>query len=135
MQPHPALPVPFPAPVSAIPALEAPGVLAILVQGGDARPGGDPAETQKAPSSPFGGFGWLPMVAIFAILWFVMIGPERKNKKQREALLANLKKGDEVMTLERPLRQGGEHPGRRGRAADRRRGAGQVQPRRRSRAW
>jgi preprotein translocase subunit YajC len=26
-----------------------------------------------------------------------MIGPERKNKKLREALLANLKKGDEVM--------------------------------------
>jgi preprotein translocase subunit YajC len=97
MQPHPALPAPFPAPDSGIPALEAPAAFAILIQGGDSRPGGEPPETQKAPSSPFGGFGWLPMVAIFAILWFVMIGPERKNKKLREALLANLKKGDEVM--------------------------------------
>ncbi|MCC7013510.1 MAG: preprotein translocase subunit YajC [Planctomycetes bacterium] len=38
------------------------------------------------------------MVAIFAIFYFVMIGPERKNRKKREAMLKAMKKGDEVMT-------------------------------------
>jgi preprotein translocase subunit YajC len=98
MQPYP----PRPAPILALDALgpsrEAAGAPALLIQGGDARPGAEPAQTEKPTSSPFGGFGFLPMVLIFAILWFVMIGPERKNRKQREALLAGLKKGDEVMT-------------------------------------
>jgi preprotein translocase subunit YajC len=98
MQPHPPLPAPIPALGAAGPSRSAAGQLAILIQGGDARPGGEPTQPEKAPSSPFGGFSLLPMVLIFAILWFVMIGPERKNRKQREALLANLKKGDEVMT-------------------------------------
>lgn len=98
MQSPPPLLAPIHAQDAAGPSREAAGALAVLIQGGDARPGGEPAQTEKAPSSPFGGFSILPMVLIFAILWFVMIGPERKNKKQREALLANLKKGDEVMT-------------------------------------
>jgi len=46
-----------------------------------------------------GGFGsFFPIIAIFAIFYFVMIGPERKNKKKREGMLAALKKGDRVMT-------------------------------------
>lgn len=51
-----------------------------------------PTETaQEAPSM-------LPlMLAIGAIFWFVMIMPERKNRKKREALLSELKKGDKVM--------------------------------------
>ena len=82
--------------------LEAPSTATlgtILVQG-DSRPGGNPVEEGAAekPASPFGGFSMLPMVAIFAIFWFVMIGPERKNRKKREAMLAELKKGDEIMT-------------------------------------
>lgn len=71
----------------------------ILVQG-DSRPGGDPAETSSAPSggSPFGGgFNPLVLIAIFAIFYFVMIAPERKNRRQREDMLSKLKKGDEVM--------------------------------------
>lgn len=51
-----------------------------------------PAETtEEAPSM-------LPlMLAIGAIFWFVMIMPERKNRKKREELMSNLKKGDKVM--------------------------------------
>jgi preprotein translocase subunit YajC len=40
----------------------------------------------------------LPMLAIGAIFWFVMIAPERKRKKARESMIAALKKGDKVMT-------------------------------------
>ena len=47
--------------------------------------------TEEAPSM-------LPlMLAIGAIFWFVMILPERKNRKKREELLSQLKKGDKVM--------------------------------------
>ncbi|MCY3003589.1 MAG: preprotein translocase subunit YajC [Planctomycetota bacterium] len=41
---------------------------------------------------------FLPMIAIFAIFYFVLIGPERKNRKKREAMLESMKKGDKVMT-------------------------------------
>lgn len=60
---------------------------------------GGPADgTEGAPpSSPFGGM-LVPLVLVFAIFWFVMIGPERKNRKKREAMLAALQKGDKVMT-------------------------------------
>ena len=54
---------------------------------------------EDAPSGIFGGLGsFFPIIAIFAIFYFVMIGPERKNRKKREGMLAALKKGDKVMT-------------------------------------
>ncbi len=75
------------------------GPLAALTLQGDVRPGGPPETGEAPPKGLFGGgLGLLPMVMIFAIFWFVMIGPERKNRKKREEMLANLKKGDEVMT-------------------------------------
>jgi len=61
-------------------------------------PGGE-TEPASSPASPFGGLGtFLPLILIFAVFYFVMIGPERKNRKKREAMLAQLKKGDKVMT-------------------------------------
>jgi len=62
---------------------------------------GEPSQPPTGDeSSPglFGGMGMLPLVLIFAIFWFVMIAPERKNRKKREAMLGTLKKGDKVMT-------------------------------------
>lgn len=55
---------------------------------------------ETAPTPPSGGFSSLlvPMLLIFAIFYFVMIGPERKQRKKREAMLAALKKGDRVVT-------------------------------------
>lgn len=60
-------------------------------------PAGDLGGAASAPSTP-AWLQFLPMVAIFAIFYFVMIGPERKNRKKREAMLKAMKKGDEVMT-------------------------------------
>lgn len=54
--------------------------------------GGTPPPQEASPLS------WLPFVAIFAVIWFMMIGPERKNRKKREAMLGELKKGDKVLT-------------------------------------
>lgn len=50
------------------------------------------------------GFGgsmgsMLPMVLImFAIIYFMMIRPEQRKQKERQKLLAAMKKGDRVMT-------------------------------------
>ena len=39
-----------------------------------------------------------PWLLIAFMFWFIFIGPERKNRKRRQAMLDNLSKGDEVMT-------------------------------------
>jgi len=52
-----------------------------------------------APTSMFDGItGFLPLIAIFGIFYFVLIGPERKNRKKRDLMLKEIKKGDKVMT-------------------------------------
>jgi len=42
--------------------------------------------------------GMLPIVLMFVILYFLMIRPQMKRQKQHRNLVANLAKGDEVMT-------------------------------------
>jgi preprotein translocase subunit YajC len=51
--------------------------------------------SQKPPG--LGGMVF-PLVVVAALFWIIMLGPERKQRKQREAMLADLKKGDKVMT-------------------------------------
>ncbi|OLC92950.1 MAG: preprotein translocase subunit YajC [Candidatus Rokubacteria bacterium 13_1_40CM_3_69_38] len=36
--------------------------------------------------------------AIFAIFWFLLIRPQQKQKREREQMLAALKRGDRVVT-------------------------------------
>lgn len=38
------------------------------------------------------------MGVIFAIFYFVMVAPQQKQRKQHEARLQNIKKGDEIVT-------------------------------------
>lgn len=40
----------------------------------------------------------LPMLAIFAIFWFLLIAPMRKRQKRLQQLIENLKRGDKVVT-------------------------------------
>jgi preprotein translocase subunit YajC len=42
---------------------------------------------------------WLPMIAIFGVFWFILIMPQRKQQKQRDAMIKNLNKGDKVVTV------------------------------------
>jgi preprotein translocase subunit YajC len=58
-------------------------------------PAGAPA--QAPPDSPFGGM-LIPLVLCMAVFYFFMIGPERKQRKKREQMLASLQKGAKVMT-------------------------------------
>lgn len=41
---------------------------------------------------------FLPMVALIAIMYFLLIRPQQKKQKQHQALIASIKKGDKVMT-------------------------------------
>ncbi|KAI1696625.1 preprotein translocase subunit domain-containing protein [Ditylenchus destructor] len=40
----------------------------------------------------------LPLVALFAIMYFLMIRPQMKRQKEHKALVEALAKGDEVIT-------------------------------------
>lgn len=47
-----------------------------------------------------GGSGMLIMlVAIFAIFYFLMIRPESKRRKERQAMIDSLKRGDKIVTI------------------------------------
>lgn len=41
----------------------------------------------------------LPLVLMFAIFYFLLIRPQQKKQKQRNAMLGALKKGDKVVTI------------------------------------
>jgi preprotein translocase subunit YajC len=45
-----------------------------------------------------GLMGFLPLILIFVIFYFLLIRPQQKRAKEHKALLENLKKGDKVIT-------------------------------------
>jgi preprotein translocase subunit YajC len=74
-------------------------IYAFLASIQDQTPSGTPPSDPGAGAT--GAPGWwsfLPYVAIIAVFYFVMIMPERKARKKREAMLSAMKKGDRVMT-------------------------------------
>ena len=57
------------------------------------------AYAQAAGGDAFSSItGLLPIIAMFAILWFMMIRPQMKRSKEQKLLVAALAKGDEVVT-------------------------------------
>ena len=53
------------------------------------------AEAGAAQPNPL--FGLLPWVAVFAVLYFLVILPNKKREKARQEMISSLKKGDRVM--------------------------------------
>ncbi len=45
-----------------------------------------------------GLMGFLPLILIFVIFYFLLIRPQQKRAKEHKAMLDNLKKGDKVIT-------------------------------------
>jgi preprotein translocase subunit YajC len=41
---------------------------------------------------------FVPMIAVFAIMYFIMIRPQIRKQKEHQAMLQKLGKGDEVIT-------------------------------------
>ena len=52
----------------------------------------------QAPSTPGLLGGFLPIVAIVAIFYFLMIMPAQRRQKKTAEMLKNLKNGDKVVT-------------------------------------
>ena len=57
------------------------------------------AHAQTAAASTGGGYEQIfIMIAMFAVLYFIMIRPQQKKAKEHKALVEALAKGDEVIT-------------------------------------
>lgn len=59
------------------------------------------AQTAAAPAAadPLAGMmGFLPIVLMFAVLYFLMIRPQQKKAKEHLKMVTELQKGDEVVT-------------------------------------
>lgn len=41
---------------------------------------------------------FVPLILIFAIFWFLVIAPMRRQQKRRQQIIDNLKRGDKVIT-------------------------------------
>ena len=56
-----------------------------------------PAYAQAAGSGDSGFIGFLPIVLMFVLLYFLMIRPQMKRAKETKAMVEALQKGDEVI--------------------------------------
>lgn len=56
------------------------------------------AATAGAAEAPPAWMGWLPIVGMIAIFWFLIIRPQMRQQKAHAAKVAGLKRGDEVIT-------------------------------------
>ncbi|MBM3379469.1 MAG: preprotein translocase subunit YajC [Betaproteobacteria bacterium] len=56
------------------------------------------AQTAATPSFEQQLMGFLPIILMFVVLYFLMIRPQMKRNKEHRQMLEALKKGDEVIT-------------------------------------
>ncbi len=58
------------------------------------------ASAYAQDAAPQGGglLSFLPLIIIFVIFYFLLIRPQMKRAKEHRALVANLAKGDEIVT-------------------------------------
>ncbi len=54
------------------------------------------SETARPSGNPLGGF--LPLILIFLVFYFLLIRPQQKKEKERKNMINTLKKGDYVVT-------------------------------------
>ena len=57
-----------------------------------------PAYAQAAIGGDSGLIGFLPIVLMFVLLYFLMIRPQMKRAKETKSMIEALQKGDEVVT-------------------------------------
>lgn len=52
-----------------------------------------------APQNPMAGVAqFIPMILIFAVFYFLLIRPQQKQQKRHRQMVADAKRGDEVIT-------------------------------------
>ena len=57
-----------------------------------------PAYAQAAGGVAAGFGSFIPLIAIFAIMYFLLIRPQQKKVKEPKAIVAALRRGDQVVT-------------------------------------
>ena len=59
-----------------------------------------PAFAQDAAGAGAGGalFQFLPLILIFAIMYFLLIRPQQKRQKEHKAMIEAVKRGDQILT-------------------------------------
>jgi len=55
------------------------------------------AQTSTAGSGGITAF--LPMIALFVVFYFLLIRPQQKRQKEHKNMVADLAKGDEIVTM------------------------------------
>ncbi|MBI3817664.1 MAG: preprotein translocase subunit YajC [Planctomycetes bacterium] len=61
-------------------------------------PGGAaPKTAQQDGGGGFPGMMMLPLVIMFALMYFLVMRPEKKRQKEAQSMRSNLKKGDRVL--------------------------------------
>jgi preprotein translocase subunit YajC len=70
---------------------------------GAQQPTAAPGSTQQpgapAPQQPCGAEMWIMMPAMLLIMYFMVIRPDQKRRKEQQNLLASVKVGDRVVTV------------------------------------
>ncbi len=56
------------------------------------------AQAPAAGGAEQGLMGFLPIILMFVLLYFIMIRPQMKRAKEQKAMIEALQKGDEVVT-------------------------------------
>ena len=56
------------------------------------------AQAAPAAGGDPGFIGFLPIILMFVLLYFIMIRPQMKRAKEQKAMIEALQKGDEVIT-------------------------------------
>ena len=57
-----------------------------------------PAYAQSLGGGAGGAAGFVPIILIFAIMYFLMIRPQQKKMKEHREMVAALRRGDQVVT-------------------------------------
>ncbi len=55
-------------------------------------------EGTGAPAKPSTIVSFFPLIIIFVIFYFLLIRPQQKKAKEQKEMVANLKKGDRIIT-------------------------------------
>ena len=56
------------------------------------------AQATPAPSGPGALLQFLPLLLMFAAMYFLLIAPQRKKQKEHEKMLTTLGAGDEIVS-------------------------------------
>jgi preprotein translocase subunit YajC len=56
------------------------------------------ATPASAPGPQEGLAGFIPLLIIFVVFWFLVIRPQSKRMKDQKLMIQNLKRGDEIVT-------------------------------------